>query len=379
MIETSRTQHFVDVVQSLAPELEPLAVLCDRTGEWPTEAYDILRDHELLRLTLPERWGGHGLSVSEYWPVLQEVAKISGIFRMFVHGQNGIWRLVHDWGTPEQQERWLPVLQRGGLFGMALTEPGGGTGRDISTTATRDGDGWVIDGRKHLISWAGEAELIHVIAATSRTNGSAEATCFLVPRGTHGVHVEKIPETMGCRGGSHDTIIYRQCRVPDSAVLGEVGQGLHLALRGILDVSRLSIAASCLGLARRAMELAVEFSRRRVTFGKPIASRQAVRLSIGEMAADIFAVQAALDRASEKFDSGLPIVVEAAMCKYLAMEMVGRVTDRALRMHGGIGYTQAHEIERHYRDARALWFEEGTSEIQRLVIAGEVLESGITW
>jgi len=127
------------------------------------------------------------------------------------------------------------------------------------------------------------------------------------------------------------------------------------------------------------MELAVEVSRQRITFGRPIADRQAVRLPIGEMAADIYAVQAALDNASTRFEAGEAIVAEAAMCKYLAMEMLGRVTDRALRIHGGIGYTQAHDIERHYRDARALWFEEGTAEIQRLVIAQEILKSGITF
>jgi alkylation response protein AidB-like acyl-CoA dehydrogenase len=127
------------------------------------------------------------------------------------------------------------------------------------------------------------------------------------------------------------------------------------------------------------MDLAVDFAKQRVTFGKPIAARQAVRLSIGEMAADIYSVQAAVDEASAKYDRGEPITAEAAMCKYLGLEMVGRVTDRALRMHGGIGYTREHKIERHYRDARALWFEEGTSEIQRLVIADDVLVHGVNF
>jgi alkylation response protein AidB-like acyl-CoA dehydrogenase len=240
------------------------------------------------------------------------------------------------------------------------------------------GGQWIINGRKHLISWAGEAELVHLIARTSTERGR-EATCFLLPKGTPGVTIEKLPHTMGCKGGSHDIMIFENARLPDDAVLGQVGEGLMLGLRGFLDVSRLSIAVSCLGLARRAMDLATEFSRQRVTFGKPIAARQAVRLSIAEMAADIYAVQTAVNDASARFDAGQPITAEAAMCKYLGLEMVGRVTDRALRMHGGIGYTRAHKIERHYRDARALWFEEGTSEIQRLVIADEVLRNGVTF
>jgi alkylation response protein AidB-like acyl-CoA dehydrogenase len=372
------THRYIDAVGKLAPELEDLADEMERTEEFPTRAYQLLTEHDLLRLTLPTEWGGQGMSLIDYFPVLQEVAKIHGTFRMFVHGQNGMWRLIHQWGTEEQKSTWLPVHQKGGILTFALTEPDSGTGRDISTTAELVGDEWVINGRKHLISWAGEAELVHVIARTSVERGR-EATCFLLPKGTPGVTVEKLPHTMGCKGGSHDIMIFDNIRLPKDAVLGEVGEGLLLGLRGFLDVSRLSIAVSCLGLARRAMDLATEFSKQRVTFGKPIAARQAVRLSIGEMAADIYAVQAAVADASARFDAGEQITAEAAMCKYLGLEMVGRVTDGALRMHGGIGYTRAHKIERHYRDARALWFEEGTSEIQRLVIADEVLRNGVTF
>jgi alkylation response protein AidB-like acyl-CoA dehydrogenase len=374
----SKTQRYLDVVERLSDELEDLADEVERTEQFPTRAYQLLTESDVLRLTLPEEWGGQGMSLLEYFPVLQRVANIHGTFRMFVHGQNGMWRLIDQWGTEAQKQEWLPIFAHGGLFTFGLTEPDAGTGRDIATTAVRDGDGWVINGRKHLISWAGEAELVHLIAKTGEERGK-EATCFLLPKGTAGVRVEKLAHTMGCRGGSHDRLVFEDCRLPASAVLGEVGQGLLLGLRGFLDVSRLSIAVSCLGLARRAMDLSTDFVRQRITFGKPIAARQAVRLSIGEMAADIYAVQAAVDYASGLFDTGQPITAEAAMCKYLGIEMVGRVTDRALRLHGGIGYTQEHKIERHYRDARALWFEEGTSEIQRLVIADEILRNGVSF
>ncbi len=372
------TKKYLEVAAKLGPELEDLADEVERTEQFPARAYQLLAENDLLRLTLPGQWRGQGMSLIDYFPVLQEIAKIHGTFRMFVHGQNGMWRLIDQWGTDAQKKRWLPVHQQGGIFTFALTEPGNGTGRDISTIAERAGDEWIINGRKHLISWAGEAELVHLIARTSTERGR-EATCFLLPKGTPGVTVEKLPHTMGCKGGSHDIMVFENARLPTDAVLGEVGEGLMLGLRGFLDVSRLSIAVSCLGLARRAMDLATEFSRQRVTFGKPIAARQAVRLSIAEMAADIYAVQSAVNDAAARFDAGQPITAEAAMCKYLGLEMVGRVTDRALRMHGGIGYTRAHKIERHYRDARALWFEEGTSEIQRLVIADEVMCNGVTF
>jgi alkylation response protein AidB-like acyl-CoA dehydrogenase len=376
--QATLTQKYLEVVGKLTPELDELADEMERTEQFPTRAYELLADNDLLRLTLPLEWGGQGMSLMDYFPVLQEVAKVHGTFRMFVHGQNGMWRLVHQWGTEEQKKRWLPVHQGGGILTFGLTEPDNGTGRDISTTAALEGDEWVINGRKHLISWAGEAELVHLIARTSTDRGR-EATCFLLSKGTPGVTVEKLPHTMGCKGGSHDIMVFDNARLPKDAVLGEVGAGLLLGLRGFLDVSRLSIAASCLGLARKAMDLATDFAQQRVTFGKPISSRQAVRLSIGEMAADIYAVQAAVNDASARYDASESITAEAAMCKYLGLEMVGRVTDRALRMHGGIGYPQAHKIERHYRDARALWFEEGTAEIQRLVIADDVLRNGVTF
>jgi alkylation response protein AidB-like acyl-CoA dehydrogenase len=286
-----KTQHYIDIVHGLTPELEKLADEVEETEQFPTRAFELLADNDLLRLTLPTEFGGQEMSLIDYFPVLQEVARIHGTFRMFVHGQNGMWRLVEQWGSQEQKERWLPVHRQGGIFTFGLTEPDNGTGRDISTTAVRDGDEWVINGRKHLISWAGEAELVHLIAKTGDERGK-EATCFLLPKGTPGVRVEKLAHTMGCKGGSHDRMIFEDCRLPANSVLGEEGQGLYLGLRGFLDVSRLSIAVSCLGLARQAMDLAVDFAKARVTFGKAIATRQAMRLSIAEMAADIYSLRA---------------------------------------------------------------------------------------
>ena len=293
---TSHSEHYVDVVRKLTPELEELADQIEVEDRIPPRTYELLIENDLLRLTLPEAWGGQGFSVAEYVPVLEEVAKISGALRMMVHGQNGMWRLIEQWGSPEQKEHWLPIHQRGGTFTFGLTEPDNGTGRDISTTAVRDGDEWVINGRKHLISWAGSAELVHLIAATDKDQaGGAVATCFLLPKDTPGVVSTPLPPTMGCKGVHHDVMVFEDCRLPADSVLGEVGQGLHLGLRGFLDVSRLGIAISALGLAHRALELAIDFSKQRVTFGKPIASRQAVKLAIAEMASDIYAVDHAVD------------------------------------------------------------------------------------
>jgi alkylation response protein AidB-like acyl-CoA dehydrogenase len=377
---TPLSQRYVDVVRKLTPELEDLADELEAKEEVPAAVWELMRSNDLMVLTLPTEWGGKGLTVAEYVPVLEEVAKISGAMRMIVHGANGMWRLVEHWGTPEQKQQWMPVMAAGKVVTFGLTEPGNGTGRDISTTAVRDGDDWVINGRKQWISWAGTAELIHLIAATGTDEqGGKTATCFLVPKGIPGMTCTPMPSTMGCKGIHHDYVDFEDCRIPNDAILGDVGQGLHLGLRGFLDVSRLGIAISALGLAMRSLELTLDFAKTRVTFGKPIASRQAVKLNIAEMVSSIYAVDNAVMAAAHRFDAGESIEAEAAMCKQLAIEMVGTVTDRALRLHGGLGYCEVFKVERHYRDARALWFEEGTLEIQKIVVANNVLANGVTW
>jgi alkylation response protein AidB-like acyl-CoA dehydrogenase len=366
---SERSAHHLGVLAEIAPELEALGDQIEATGVVSDRVLDLLIGHDMLRLTLPERWGGHGLSFGEYAPVLEKAAGLHGAIRMYVHGMNGLWRPLHDFGTEAQRERWLPVHRGGGLFSFALTEPGNGTGRDISTSARREGEDWVLNGTKHLITWAGWAEVMYLIAVSGRTAEGPEITCFLVPKGARGMSCTPHPECMGCRGSRHDIVVFEECRIPGDAVLGEVGQGLAVGLRGFLDVSRLGIATSCLGVAQRSFELACGRAEGRVTFGRPLSARQAVQTIVAEMATDLFATRAAIQATAHRFDRGLPIAVEAAMCKLLGMEMVGRVTDQALRLFGGIGYTTAHRIERLYRDARALWFEEGTAEVQKAVIS----------
>ena len=383
---SSTARHYVEIVQGLAPELEELSDrvesevrdIAARDHPVSQRIYELVIANDLHRLTLPEEWGGRGLSTADYFPVLEEVAGINGALRMVVHGANGMWRLVHQYGTDAQKQHWLPRMAEGDTVTFGLTEPDNGTGRDISTTAVRHGDSWVINGRKWLISFATSAKMIHFLATTGRDDRGRTLTCFLLPQGTPGVTAEPLPPTMGCRGASHEVMTLEDVRLPHDAVLGEVDAGLDLGLRGFLDVSRLGIAGSALGIARKSLALATDFARQRVTFGRPIATRQAVRLALAEMAADTYALQAAVRDACARFDRGEPIEGEAAMCKLLGIEIVGRVTDRALRLHGGIGYTEAHRIERLYRDARALWFEEGTAEIQKLVVGSAVASGRLT-
>lgn len=358
----------------VAGELEELSADIERTGAAPPDLWDRLAARSLLRLTLPPRYGGWGLTMTEYVPILELVAQAHGSIRMVVHVHNGLWRLVDRYGTQEQKERYLTRWATGEVkLAFALTEPDAGTGTDIRTEARRTQDGWALTGRKWLITFADVADAFVVVAYTDRTRGARGISAFLVPRTAPGLRITLQPEGMGLAGTGHGLLEFEDCRLPREALLGQEGEGLEMVLRGFLDISRISIATSCVGLAQRALDLARDHARRRVTFGKPLAERQAIQFMLAEMAVDVQAARLLVREAARRVDEGQPCTTEAAMAKLFGLEMVGRVTDGALRICGGIGYLRGHPVERLYRDARALWFEEGTAEIQKLVIARRLL------
>jgi alkylation response protein AidB-like acyl-CoA dehydrogenase len=296
---------------------------------------------------------------------------------MIVHVHNGLWRLVHGYGSPEQKRRLLGGWARAERkLAFALTEPDTGTGADIGTTARRDGDAWVLDGRKWLITFADVADEFVVVAYTDRAKRQEGISAFLVPRGAPGFTITDQTYGMGCYGTGHGLLEFRDCRVPADAMLGREGDGLRMVLRDFLDVSRISIGVACLGMAQRALDLAVAHAKRRVTFGKPIADRQAVQIMLAESAVDLEAARLLVYDAARRADAGLAFTTQASMAKLFGLEMVGRVTDRCLQVFAGIGYLRESPIERIYRDARAVRFEEGTAEIQKLVIARDLLQGG---
>jgi alkylation response protein AidB-like acyl-CoA dehydrogenase len=353
--------------------LDALSEEIEETGKLPQNVIRILADADLLRLTLPTEYGGVGLCFSDFWPILEEVAKAHGSLRLIVHAGNGFWRMIHNYGTPAQKHKYLPEVARAERFlGFALTEPDTGTGADIQSQARKDGDHWLVNGKKQLISFADFADPFHIFAYTDRTQGHQGVSAFLLDRDTPGFDIEYMRPTMGLRGSEHGIFHMREAQLPAANLLGEVGQGLEIAF-SFLEVSRLAIAVSCLGLAQRFLELAVAFSKERVTFGKPLATRQAVQGYLAEMAVDVYALRSMIADAGRKFDQGVAIPGEASSAKLFGLESVGRVSDRAILVFGGIGYTRTYPIERMYRDARAMWFEEGTPTIQKLVIARSVL------
>lgn len=364
------------IVAAIWEELDPLEREIEEKEKLPLEVVmPVLRRIGALGLLVPEEYGGSGLTVAQYLPIIAEFAKIHGAIRVLVHVHNSFAHALSEMGSSEQRVAILPGTVTGDhSVAFALTEPDHGTGADLGTTAELKSGYWVMRGRKWLITNSDIASHFMVFA---KTGPAAEVSAILVERDTPGLTIESLPETMGCKGGEHGLLTFDGARVPARNLVGERGTGLD-KLEHALEVSRIFIAASSLGTSQRAFELSVAHAKRRVTFGRAIAERQAIQRYLAEMARDIYALRLMLADAAAKCDAGRRIPVEASLCKLFGLEAVGRVTDRALLIHGGIGYTRRHPIERLYRDARLNWLEEGTPTIQHLVAARGVLE-GHTW
>ncbi|MDO8491522.1 MAG: acyl-CoA dehydrogenase family protein [Dehalococcoidia bacterium] len=366
------------VAEFVLSDLEPIANQIENTVKVPKEMWPKLQQSGLLRLTMPKEYGGFGLTYSQYFPILEEVAKTHGTIRLIVHTWNWLYYYQFlKYGSAEQK-KLLPKIASGDhMVAWALTEPDTGTGLDLKMTAKRDGDSLVINGKKHLISLAMVADTFIIFAKTDPSAGRRGFSSLAIPKGAKGFTVIPQPDTMGLRGDPHGVVAildFKNCRVPASTLIGPEGSGLDQALE-TLDVSRLSIGVTCLGLSQRFLDLSVHYAQRRTTFGKTLAERQAVQQMIADMATDVHALRLMTTDATLKVDRGLPCRKEAAMCKLFGIETVRKASDKALEIHGGLGFTRVFPIERMYRDARGPWLEEGTPTIQRSVIAREVLKS----
>lgn len=369
MDSTTYEEFRAEIVAAIWRDLDPLEDEIEETERLPYDRlFPLLEGMGAWRLMIPEEYGGVGLTVSQYLPILSEFAKVQGGIRALVHVHNSIGHALSELGDERQKSELLPGFADGTKsLAFALTEPDHGTGGDVGTTAQIDGEEYVIDGRKWLITNSDFASHFMVIC-----KAKGRPSAILVERDRPGFSIESLPELMGCKGGDHGLLTFDGVRVPRANLLGEEGAGID-AMEQTLEISRVFVAASSLGVAERALELSVGFALQRVTFGKPIAERQAVQRYLAEMAVDVKALRLLLDDAGAKYDNGQRIPAEASICKLFGLEAVGRVTDRALLVHGGVGYTRRHRIERLYRDARLNWLEEGTPTIQQLVIARELL------
>jgi len=369
--EEFREQIVARMWSDIAPVVEEIedTESIPRATIWPA-----LREMGAFGLLIPEQYGGSGLTVRQYLPIIAELAKVHGGIRAMIHVHNSIGHALYELGDERHRAEVLPGAADGSKsVAFGLTEPDSGTGADTGTIAARQGDSWVINGRKWLITNSDWASHFMVFAKTTNESDDVLLSTILVERDAPGLTIEPLPETMGCKGGEHGVLTFTDAVVPAANLLGEEGDGIG-KMEEALEISRVFVAASSLGTAEYALDLSVEHAKRRKTFGRPIADRQAVQRYLAEMEVDVHALRLLLDDAATKWDAGRRIPKEASICKLFGLEAVGRVTDRALLVHGGVGYTRRHPIERLYRDARLNWLEEGTPTIQQLVIARELLD-----
>ncbi|MGH3413107.1 MAG: acyl-CoA dehydrogenase family protein [Marmoricola sp.] len=353
---------------------EAWAERIETEGRVPDGLRAELRERGFLGLAAPRELGGRGLSFTQWMELMEVFSRSHASIRMVVHVVNGTWRAMNPYADDAQRERFVKPSIAGDIsVAFTLTEPGNGTGADITSSVRRDGDRYLLTGTKHLITFGVHCDYWLLFARLEGSRGKEGTVALLVDRDTAGAVVEDTSDTMGVRGTDHARLTFTDAPVPVSQRLGAEGDGLAVALGGFLVPSRISVAMSCVGLAERAQQLAVDYARRRVTFGKPLSSRQAVAFMLAENAADIEAARALVLHGAAAWEQGsgrAPAL--SSMAKLTAVDMLTRVTDKALQVHGGSGYWHTSPIERVYRDARAQRFEEGTNEIQKTVVARDI-------
>jgi alkylation response protein AidB-like acyl-CoA dehydrogenase len=348
--------------------------LIEAERQVPPELWDELRERGYLRLAAPVSLGGRGLPFVRYLELIELFSRPHASLRMVVHVMNGLWRAMLPFANEEQIERFVkPQIATEIKVAFTLTEPDAGTGADIKSSVTREGDTYYLSGQKHLITFGCISDYLLLFARLEGTHGADGTVALMVPAHGEGIENNLMPESMGVLGTDHAHLVFNRAPVPVVNRLGEEGEGLNVALGGFLVPSRISVAMTCVGLAGRALDLAVDYSQKRVTFGKPIASRQAIAFRLAEMATDLEAARQLTLYAAETWESTHEAAAESSMAKLFASEMLQRVTDGALQVHGGIGYFKS-PIERVYRDARAQRFEEGTVEVQKQTIVRSLLQ-----
>ncbi len=350
--------------------IDPLSEPMEKEERLPKELMDELRRGRFFGVTIPKEYGGEGLSFIDWFPLLEEFSRGYAFVRMMAHAMNGLyWRAIYFFGQDWMKKEFLPGMAKGELFvANCLTEPEAGTGKDINTDAKKVGDRWVLNGHKWLISVFPGHPYFYVTFA----NTEEGITSFGIEHGTPGLILKPMEKMMGTVGPRHYNVIFQDCAVPEKNILGTKGRGLDVAYN-MLGLSRVSIAACCAGVAQKLLDLCLDHVKKRYTFGKALATRQAIQWMLAEMGTDIAAGRLLYQKAAWMYEQGMDIDLEASMAKLHTEEMVVRVAEKALRIHGGVGYTQSLPVERHFRDCRSFHFEEGTAEIQKLVISRRLL------
>jgi alkylation response protein AidB-like acyl-CoA dehydrogenase len=366
-----------DLIRALARErIAPRAAEIDETGEFPWDMVELFREHEILGLPFEERFGGTGTGTLMVLVAIEEISKACATTGLILALQElGALAIKND-GTEEQKERYLPKLASGEwLPAYALTEPGSGSdAAAMRSEARREGDEYVLNGSKRFITNAGVASLYVVFAKTDPSAGHAGISAFLVESGYPGFEVGRIEPKMGIKGSTTGEILLSDCRVPAENLIGEEGDGFKVAMR-VLDRSRPGIAAQALGIAQGATDYALEYAKGRVTMGKPIAEHQLIAAKLAEMETKCEAARGLLYKVGMAIDEGIePLAKLSAMTKLFCGDIAMEVTTEAVQVLGGYGYMREYPVERMMRDAKITQIYEGTQEIQRIVIAREMMK-----
>jgi acyl-CoA dehydrogenase len=361
-------------------QLIPAETTVADTNQIPPEIVDAMRDLGLFGVSIAEEFGGLGLTMEEEVRLVFELGRASPAFRSMAGTNIGIGsQSIVISGTEEQKARYLPKLASGELIGsFALTEPDAGSDAlSIRTKATRKGDGYVLNGTKRYITNAPVAGLFSVMARTGEGKGADAISCFLVEAGTPGLTLGKADKKMGQAGALTCDVTFEDCFVPASTLLGgQEGNGFRTAMK-VLDKGRIHIAALCVGMAERLILESVSYAKSRQQFGTAISEFQLVQAMIADSQADTLAARALVLETARQRDRGEPVIMQAACAKMFASEMLGKVADRAVQIHGGAGYVADYAVERFYRDARLFRIFEGTTQIMQLVIARETIRQHV--
>lgn len=358
-------------------KLKPTAAERDKTARFPAQELKELGTLGALGMTVAEEWGGAGMDYVSLVLALEEIAAGDGAISTIVSVQNSLpCGITQRYGTEAQKKKYLTKLATGEMLGcFCLTEPQAGSDASaLECHAVRDGDEWVINGTKQFITTGKYADIALVFAMTDKSAGKKGISCFLVPTNTSGYIVSRIEEKMGQHCSDTATIIFDECRIPADHLLGKEGDGYKIALSN-LESGRIGIAAQSVGMARAALDAAVEYANERKAFGVEIVQHQAVAFRLADMATQIEAARQLVLHAASLKDANLPCLKEASMAKLFASTMAERVCSDAIQIHGGYGYVSDFPVERIYRDVRVSQIYEGASDIQRLVIAREVTKA----
>lgn len=375
--QLTKEQEFVrKMVREFATnEVEPLAADVDKEHRFPEETVEKMAKYGMMGIPFPTEYGGAGGDEVSYAITVEELSRVCASTGVIVSAHTSLccWP-IYKWGNKEQKEKYLPDLLSGKKLGaFGLTEPNAGT--DASGQQTRavlDGDEWVLDGAKCFITNGGYAEVFIVMAMTDKSKGNHGISAFIVEKTDPGFSIGKVEDKMGIHGSSTTELIFQNCRIPKDRLLGGMGKGFKVAM-STLDGGRIGIASQALGIAQGALDVTIEYMKQRKQFGKKLSQMQALQFVVADLATKIEAARLLVYKAAFDEDEGNPYGVSAAMAKLFAAETAMEVTTKCVQLHGGYGYTADYPVERMMRDAKITEIYEGTSEVQRMVIAASLL------